>query len=155
MKQGCRLASQAVSNFLYVVFSARCTKNSCTTMSRQAGKLNCLSFNWTKSTREPETTIQTIFGHRCSPHLSFTIDTDSIVGCSPSHACYPTSVLLGHSPSKRIEYASHCSITVTQCTVTTASHFLFAVSGSVPDPMGAGECDVLLHEPGKSDTERR
>jgi len=44
--------------------------------------------------RELQTTIQTIFWHRCSPHLSSAIDLDGPVGCSPSHACYPTLFLL-------------------------------------------------------------
>src|SRR5215472_15155984 len=41
---------------------------------------------------------------------------------------------LGSLPlTKRIEGTSHCSITATGCTVTTTSHLLLAVSGSIPD----------------------
>ena len=67
---------------------------------------------------------------------------------------FPIPRLLSNSPlaclgifplAKRIESTSHGSITATRCIVTTTSHLLFAVSGSVPEPMGVGERDMLLH----------
>ncbi len=83
--------------------------------------------------RELKTTVQTLFGHRCPPLLSSALDAGSVVGCSPS-----IPRLLSNSPlvcsgvlplTKRIEYASHSSVTATQYTFTTTSHFLCAGSG--------------------------
>ena len=49
--------------------------------------------------RELKSTIQTLFGHRCSPHLSFVIDSDGIVGWGTSSACHPLLVLLASRAS--------------------------------------------------------
>lgn len=53
--------------------------------------------------RELKTTIETLFCHRCSPHLFFAIDSDAILGCSPSHAHSPTPVLFAWAFSPREE----------------------------------------------------
>jgi hypothetical protein len=96
--------------------------------------------------RELKTTIQTISSHICPPYLSSAIVSDGSVGWGTSHATIQLSSCLGSFPlTKSIEDTSHCYITATRCTVTTTSHLLFAVSGSIPEPMGAGERDVLHH----------
>src|SRR6266702_3156957 len=74
--------------------------------------------------------------------LNFLLLSAGNLGSSPPHACYPTPVLLGILPLRgRIEDTSHGSITATRCTFTTTSHFLFTVSGSVSDQLGAGGID--------------
>jgi len=50
--------------------------------------------------RELKTTVQTLFDHRCSPHLSSARDSEGSLGCSHSTlAIQLASYLLGHSLS--------------------------------------------------------